>query len=284
MALPSKRAPARKRSKLAEDDDSDFVSAKPAKKMRVTSSVRLHSVESVVSMLRDSYQRKANARLAPQMKKYLRNQFDFFGIPTPERRGVYPAIHSSMGLGEKGSLSNQAWPADQLVLLIQELWRLPEREFQHFALDLAQKQRPVLCADFDTAVDCARLMITERSWWDTVDMVASHIVGYIVQQHKKRGEKLMDSWIDHDCMWLRRTAILHQLTYKNACNEERLFRYCLKRAHEEEFFIRKAIGWALRDYARVSPVSVKLFVLLHEGKFSTLSKREALKHLSAVKC
>ena len=89
----------------------------------------------------------------------------------------------------------------------------------------------------------------------------------------------MDEWIEDDDMWLRRSAILHQLHFKEKTDEDRLFRYCLSRGHEEEFFIRKAIGWGLRQYARCSPEAVRKFVRENEEALSTLSVKEAMKHI-----
>lgn len=270
-----------KRSRPGEDEDED--EARLSKRMACTSAVRLTTTGKVASALREAFQQKANPARAVQMKKYMRNQFEYFGLHSQERRQVYPEIYAAMGFGPRPS-PNAAWPATKLVELSRALWRLPERDFQYFAVDLLDRQRRIFCEDFDVAVQCLRMMVTEKSWWDTVDMVATHLVGCIVELHPQRGSQLMDRWIDDQCMWIRRTALLHQLGYKERCDEARLFRYCLKRADEEEFFIRKAIGWALRQYARTRPKAVKKFVLAHDSELSVLSKREALKHLSGVKC
>jgi 3-methyladenine DNA glycosylase AlkD len=89
----------------------------------------------------------------------------------------------------------------------------------------------------------------------------------------------MNAWIDDPNMWIRRVAILSQLRHKAETDEAQLFRYCLGRAHEKEFFIRKAIGWSLRDYAHAAPERVRAFLAAHEGALSGLSRREAAKHL-----
>ena len=90
---------------------------------------------------------------------------------------------------------------------------------------------------------------------------------------------IMDQWINADDFWLRRVAILHQLAWKAETDEQRLFHYCLQCAHEPEFFIRKAIGWALRQYARTAPEAVRRFVEQNRDRLSSLSIREATKHL-----
>lgn len=106
------------------------------------------------------------------------------------------------------------------------------------------------------------------------------MVGYMVHQRPEFGAPIMDEWISQDYMWLRRAAILHQLTHKQYTNKERLFQHCLSCKHEEDFFIRKAIGWALRDYAHSNAKDVKEFVLQNKATFSALSVKEAMKHIS----
>ena len=105
------------------------------------------------------------------------------------------------------------------------------------------------------------------------------VVGYFVKERPKPGITVMDKWKKDDNMWLRRTAILHQLSRKGDTNQAWLFDCCKLRAHETEFFIQKAIGWALREYARTNPSAVRKFVTQNKQKLSRLSTREAMKHL-----
>jgi len=104
-------------------------------------------------------------------------------------------------------------------------------------------------------------------------------VGYFVKQRPKLGIAVMDKWKKDDNMWLCRTAILHQLTYKGDTNQAWLFECCKLRAHETEFFIQKAIGWALREYAKTNRSAVRKFVTQNKEELSRLSTREAMKHL-----
>jgi len=131
---------------------------------------------------------------------------------------------------------------------------------------------------FQEAVSCVEQLVTSKSWWDTVDALSYPVMGYFVQQRPEPGVALMYQWIKHDDMWLRRVAILHQLCQKEKTDADRLFKFCLERAHEEEFFIRKAIGWALRDYSRTDKRAVKDFVETNRSSLSGLSIKEALKH------
>lgn len=120
-----------------------------------------------------------------------------------------------------------------------------------------------------------RWLVTHKSWWDTVDSLA-HSTGILVQAHPELVDA-MDTWIDDKNFWVARVAILHQLSYKHDTDATRLFDYCARRATDTEFFIRKAIGWALRQYARTDMPAVKDFVASHP-ELSPLSAREALKH------
>ncbi len=123
-----------------------------------------------------------------------------------------------------------------------------------------------------------RELITTKSWWDTVDTLAAHTVGPLVAAHPELADT-MDAWVGDENMWLSRTAILHQLRYKERTDAERLFRYCTARAGHKDFFIRKAVGWALREYAYTDPDGVRAYISEHRDNLSPLSVREASKHL-----
>ena len=101
----------------------------------------------------------------------------------------------------------------------------------------------------------------------------------MIRQRPHLGSQVAERWIMHDNMWLQRAAILHQLGWKEKTDEERLFHFCLVRCREEDFFIRKAIGWALREYARTKPSAVRSFVAKNSNSLSSLSRKEAMKHL-----
>ena len=117
----------------------------------------------------------------------------------------------------------------------------------------------------------------QNSWWDSVDAIAPKIVGDIVGMDRVEGEAAMMEWAKSANMWTNRASILHQLKYKNETNEELLFATINRHAASKEFFIQKAIGWVLREYAKTSPEIVRQFV--ENTKLAPLSKREALKHM-----
>jgi 3-methyladenine DNA glycosylase AlkD len=118
-----------------------------------------------------------------------------------------------------------------------------------------------------------------QSWWDTVDMLACNVVGPLVACWPDRLQTVMDQWVADDNMWLRRTALLHQLKYGADTDASRLFRYCTLCMHEPDFFIRKAVGWTLRNYGYHDPDAVRSFVRENRATLSPLSIREALKHI-----
>jgi 3-methyladenine DNA glycosylase AlkD len=124
----------------------------------------------------------------------------------------------------------------------------------------------------------ARRLVTTRSWWDTVDGIASRTVGPVVAAHPELGAT-MDRWVRDRNLWVARTAILHQLTFRERTDADRLFEMCLTRAADTDFFLRKAIGWALREYSKTDAAAVRRFVGEHDRELSELSKREALKWL-----
>lgn len=157
-----------------------------------------------------------------------------------------------------------------------ELWALPHREERYMAIGLAaahpQYQRY-------GNLDLYRLLIVEGAWWDFVDDVAARCVGTVLLVDRDRMSPELDRWIDDDDLWVRRSALLAHLKHKDQTDADQLFRHCQQLAPEREFFIRKAIGWALREYAKTDPESVRTFLLEHREKLSGLSFREASKHL-----
>jgi 3-methyladenine DNA glycosylase AlkD len=202
-------------------------------------------------------------RAAP-MAAYLRDQFPLLGIPAPTQKLLARQVLAGLGTPTE----------DELRDVCLRCWELPEREYQYFGCGLARRYARVCSAGF---LPTAEHLITTKSWWDTVDALAAHLVGPLVRRHGLAGA--MDGWIETDRLWLIRTALLHQLTYAGNTDADRLFRYCLRRADHTDFFIRKAIGWALRQYARTDPAAVRAFVAEHRDRLAPLSVREALKNL-----
>ena len=209
----------------------------------------------------------ADAQQAQPMRAYMQDQFAFLGIHATPRR---QALRALPGLKD--------WTAPALLALAEALWALPEREFQYAAVDLLAKYHRQL--DLQSLPSLIAL-VQRKSWWDSVDALAG-VVGDILLQARQQGhdgQHTMDSCLGHSNLWVRRVAMLHQLGWKEQTDESRLLTYALRLASEPDFFIRKAIGWALRDYARTRPEAIRAFLAQHGQVFSGLTRREAGKHL-----
>ncbi len=210
----------------------------------------------------------ADPVLRDGMTAYMRNRFAFLGIQTPTRRKAV----ADLIRGQKDA------SAADLLRSARMLWKLPEREYQYVAVDLlarhARRLNPKHIAPL-------LALVRQKSWWDTVDALAS-VINRIVRGNCEADaavQALMDAAIVSDNFWVRRVAILHQLGWGAQTDSQRLFGHVSACAHEEEFFIRKAIGWALRDYARHAPNQVREFLRKNAKVLSPLSIREAGKHL-----
>jgi 3-methyladenine DNA glycosylase AlkD len=213
---------------------------------------------------------QADAHQAVPMKAYMLDQFEFLGIRAgPRREAIKEALQT---------LPKFAGTADELLALAHALWQLPEREFRYAAIDWLAKHHKRL--DVSALPRILQLVQTDP-WWDTVDGLAG-VVGDIVLRAKASQPSVqehMDVCLTHPHLWVRRVAMLHQLGWRGQTDQARLFRYALTLAHETDFFIRKAIGWALRDHARTQPEAVRTFLIEHASQLSGLTRREAGKHL-----
>ena len=205
------------------------------------------------------------ANVAP-MTAYMKNRFRFLGVRSPElRQAAKPILVAAADVD-----------GDELIGFVHRCWQQPEREFRYVGANLTRKHVKKLDPSHLPAVE--HFIVTD-SWWDTVDSLAAWTVGPMVTGYPEL-VAVMDAWIEDKDLWLNRTAIIHQLGYKGDTDRDRLYRYALRRADHRDFFVRKAIGWALRQYARVDPDGVRDFVTAHDAEFSGLTRREALKHLS----
>ena len=190
------------------------------------------------------------------MRAYMKDISPFLGIPSPVRR--------------KATKGLKRPPDSELLVACCELFALTEREYHYVAIDALDARAKHLPAS--ALHDLLRLVQT-KSWWDTVDGLAG-CIGGLVTAHPILAVEI-EGWIHHEDFWVQRVAILHQLRYKERTDVERLFRLCLVHASSREFFIRKAIGWALRQYAWTDPEAIRSFVEAHRSEFSGLTVREA---------
>lgn len=170
-----------------------------------------------------------------------------------------------------GPASREEWEAG-----VRALWSLPHREEKWMAILWA---RGFPKHAVQESMPLFEQLVREGAWWDFVDEIASALVGEVWLRHRAWTGPVMDTWIaDHD-LWIRRSAILGQLKHREQTDVERLLGYCRRCAPEKSFWIRKAIGWALRTHARTEPDVVRVFLDEMGDGLSGLSRREAAKHL-----
>ena len=217
----------------------------------------------LVSLVRKALAECGDPKRAAEMAAYMKTGMPFYGVSAAPRREV------------AREAARRFPPADRCdyARAVRALWRQPHREEKYVAIAYARAFKKHVVA---ASLPLYEKMIREGAWWDLVDEIAAHLVGGALAKEPEAAWPIMDRWISDNDMWVRRAAILCQLPFRERADEARLFRYCAERAHERELFIRKAIGWALRQHARVAPEAVRRFVLSHN--LSPLSAREAFKH------
>ncbi|MFI2454660.1 DNA alkylation repair protein [Streptomyces sp. NPDC019539] len=221
--------------------------------------------DTVLERLTATYPAAADPVRAREAAAYMKDVAPFLGIRTPERRALSRTV-----------LAGTPRPSEaDCTAIALRCWELPEREYHYFAADYLRRHAGRCSSGF---VPVARRLITTVSWWDTVDTLAAHVVGALVAADPGLA-RVMDRWVEDDDLWIARTALLHQLRHKDATDAERLFRYCLRQSGHPDFFVRKAIGWSLREYAKTDPDAVRGFVDSARDRLAPLSVREALKNL-----
>jgi 3-methyladenine DNA glycosylase AlkD len=215
-------------------------------------------IPAIVEALRDL----ADADNAFKMRKYMRDKYPFLGVNKPERQEVFKHLYKQYG-------SSQDW-----FEVSKELFAMPEREFLYVAMEYVKMAKkswdsrlPALCEQW----------IGEESWWDVVDFLAPQILGPYFLQFPAERDVWIQRWINSGNFWLQRFCLVFSLGYKDKTDAVLLAKNIQALSSSKEFFIQKAIGWALRQYARTDPDWVREFVA--NNALAPLSKREALKHV-----
>ena len=227
---------------------------------------RDNGIAGIVSFVQRELKMRTNFAKAEQMAAYMKTEMPFYGVQKPGRTEIARAINSQFNLGTQRDYE----------LAVASLWRLPHREEKYLAIQVAQMH-----AKFITPESMAlyEKLIREGAWWDLVDNVAIRLVGRVFLTNRKTIQVVLDKWISDEDLWIRRTAIISQIGHKHNTDHRRLFRYCVRCASETEFFIRKGIGWALRDYSYTAPDRVLKFLRKNKERLSGLSFREGAKVL-----
>ena len=202
--------------------------------------------------------------IAKGAKAYLLNQFEFYGIKTPLRRQICKAFYKTHPIKDHTELSK----------LIKECFNEPQRELHYFAIELLGHHKKIWSIK---TIPLIEWMITHQSWWDSVDSTNTHVISKFFLLHPEHIEAYTSKWNQSSNKWLIRMSILFQLTYKTKTDTNLLSKYIENSQLHEDFFVRKAIGWALRAYAYTNKKWVIQFVKAHP-LLNNLSKKEALKH------
>jgi len=203
---------------------------------------------------------------AQKMAAYMKTDMPFYGVQKPQRAEIYKQIKKQFPLTQREAY-------EEAILA---LWHLPHREEKYTALYILGKYKRMVSLD---SLPLYERLIREGAWWDFVDEIVGQAINPIHLKHRQTLRSTLDDWIEDDDFWIRRAAILSQLKHKKETNTQQLFYYCLRCCHEKEFFIRKAIGWALREYSKHAPEAVMAFLLEHQDKLSGLSFREGARLL-----
>ncbi|MBI3173153.1 MAG: DNA alkylation repair protein [Chloroflexi bacterium] len=206
----------------------------------------------------------ADPAQAGPMKRYMRDQFEYLGIKSPQFKELFKAHLAEHGLP----------PVAELDVIVRDLWALPEREYQYAATSLIGRLEKTLPEDF---IETLEYLLVTKSWWDTVDTLSGGPLGVHFRRHPKVRKKYLAKWRKSENFWLRRACILFQLDYKQDTDFDLLCEIIRENLGSKEFFINKAIGWALRQYTRVDPQAVRDFVAA--TPLNPLSAREAVKWL-----
>ncbi len=215
------------------------------------------------SEIKEIFKSKADKDNAVAMSKYMRNMFDFYGIPTPERKELYRNLIKN---DKKSKIID--WN------FLDSCYEDNHREFQYLVYDYLLSMKQYVSYD---DIPKIKKYIVNKSWWDTIDFLCK-VIGDI-ESRDSRVKDLMLEWSCDDNMWIKRTAIEHQLNLKDKTDCELLEKIIVNCLGTEEFFINKAIGWALREYSKTDSNWVKNFINKYKNQMNVLSIKEASKYI-----
>jgi 3-methyladenine DNA glycosylase AlkD len=216
-----------------------------------------------IESLEAKFQQNSNPENAFAMAKYMRNLFPFFGIKTEDRRLIFKTIWKE----------NQEEISESPREIALELYSKVQRELHYCAIEILIKKLKGNYKKED--IQLIENLIITNSWWDSVDTIAKNILGEYLLEFPTEIQAVMERFSNSENMWLNRSALLFQLGYKHKTNFELLQSECEKHKNSNAFFIQKAIGWSLREYAKTNPQIVINYVI--NTNLKPLSRKEALK-------
>jgi 3-methyladenine DNA glycosylase AlkD len=218
-----------------------------------------------IESLQQAFKELADVNRAQAMSKYMLNHFEFFGIMSDDRRACFKAF-----MEQRTKLSNE----QDVIEVAIEMWSQQQREFHYCAIEFLFAHKKLFSASFISTIE---KLIIENSWWDTVDTINSKLIKPHFTKYPEQIILYTQRWNESNNMWLQRSSIIFQNKWKEKTNPALLEKYILTHTSSKEFFIRKAIGWALREYSAINPKWVLNFVETHQ--LSGLSKREAIRNI-----
>jgi 3-methyladenine DNA glycosylase AlkD len=223
-------------------------------------------IKEYITKLTNSLDLIKDSHRAIAMKQYMRNQFEFLGVTSVPRKELFLSWKKELPTNIS---KEECWE------LIYELWEKEEREYHYVAMDWLNSWK---IADIEENDDKhLKFLISNKSWWDTVDLLSSNVLGKYGQKFPKKMLDVIEEWSEEDSFWLHRATIIFQLRYKKNTDLKTLSNQIIRFQLNKEFFIQKAVGWSLREFAKTDANWVVKFV--EENGITGLAKREALKHL-----
>jgi 3-methyladenine DNA glycosylase AlkD len=224
---------------------------------------------SLVTAVRAALEEAADPVKAPQMQAYMKSDMPYRGVSAPAQKALWREIFRDHRLAS----------AEEWRRVIVELWRSAKYREERYAAIALSDLKAYAPHRTMTSLPMFEEMIVTGAWWDYVDVIASHQLGDILRGEPLRMKPLMRRWAMDRDMWKRRAAILCQLGFKSDTDLDLLYACIEPSVDSREFFLRKAIGWALRQYAWTDPREVRRYVKANRARLSPLSVREAMKNI-----
>lgn len=226
----------------------------------------MKATEPVVRYVLDEFTRLANAQKAVEMAAYMKTTMPFYGIQKPDRIPVYKEIARLFRPQSRKEYERN----------VKALWSQTHREVKYAALGYAGKFSEFVSFE---SMPLFEQLVREGAWWDLVDDIAINLIGDVLLKDRSTVTPLIKQYVRDDDMWIRRTSLICHNHHKKQTDQKLLLATCVKLAAEREFFIRKAIGWALREYSSANPAAVMKFLDDNKTILSPLSFREGAKYL-----
>ncbi|VXB60581.1 DNA-7-methylguanine glycosylase [Flavobacterium sp. 9R] len=222
-----------------------------------------------ITALEKEFIAKANTAQSSAMEAYMKNHFPFFGIAMPQRRAILKSVSAEFSDEIKVNARALAF----------QLYEKPQREFHYCAIELLLQHCSKKLQKDD--IHWIEQLLLTYSWWDSVDTISKYLLGRYLVQFPEQTNKVIEKFSNASNIWLNRSTLLFQLDYKKNTNFTILEAVCEHFKESNEFFIQKAMGWALREYSKINPIAVQNYVI--NTNLKPLSTKEALRIIEKQK-